>query len=198
MRIRPTCCLLLIAALAGRGAAAASQSLADVARQEEDRRKAVGEGGKVYTNKDLKDLPPPAASPAAPDSTPTDQKDTNADKADSTKSKDSDKDAGVKKQGDGKAVEKDQAYWSGRMKALQHDLDRDQVYADALQSRINGLTTDFVNRDSPVERATIATDREKAIAELARLKTAILDEQKAVTDLEEEARRAGVPAGWLR
>jgi hypothetical protein len=34
--------------------------------------------------------------------------------------------------------------------------------------------------------------------ELARLKKAIDSDKKAVADLEEEARRAGVPPGWLR
>jgi hypothetical protein len=44
----------------------------------------------------------------------------------------------------------------------------------------------------------IERDRQKALAELARLKQAILDGKKAVGTLEEEARRAGVPPGWLR
>jgi hypothetical protein len=38
----------------------------------------------------------------------------------------------------------------------------------------------------------------KALGELDRLKQAIQNDLKAITDLEEEARRAGVPPGWLR
>jgi hypothetical protein len=38
----------------------------------------------------------------------------------------------------------------------------------------------------------------KALAELERVRGDIEAQEKAVTDLEEEARRAGVPPGWLR
>ena len=84
------------------------------------------------------------------------------------------------------------------MKALQTAFERDQTYVSALQSRINALTTDFVNRDDPAQRARIAIDREKAAAELERLKKAIVDGTRAIADFEEEARRAAVPPGWLR
>ena len=53
-------------------ATASAQSLADVARQEEARRKGVAGAGKVYTNEALQPEPPPspgsipAATPAAP------------------------------------------------------------------------------------------------------------------------------------
>ena len=93
---------------------------------------------------------------------------------------------------------RDQAYWSGRVSALQVQLDRDQVYADALQTRINALTTDFVNRDDPAQRDVIERDRQKALAELDRLKRAVEADRKALADVQEEARRAGVPPGWLR
>ena len=47
--------------------------------------------------------------------------------------------------------------------------DRDQAFADAIQTRINSLTADFVNRDDPIQRAAIERDRIKAIAEQTRL-----------------------------
>ena len=84
------------------------------------------------------------------------------------------------------------------MKTIQDKLDRDQTYAEALQTRVNSLTADFVNRDDPAQRAVIERDRQKAVAELARLQQDIVNGKKAVADLEEEARRAGVPPGWLR
>ena len=67
-----------------------------------------------------------------------------------------------------------------------------------MQTRINALTTDFVNRDDPAQRSVIEQNRNKSIAELARLNTSVKDTQKAIDDLLEEARRAGVPPGWLR
>jgi hypothetical protein len=172
--------ILLIVAVSG--GIAGAQSLADVARKEETRRK-TAPAAKVYTNKDLSGQPadtptattppaagtPAAASPAATTEEPKD-----------------------------KGPVKDQAYWSTRMKSLQAQVERDENYADAMQTRINSLTADFVNRDDPAQRATVERDRQKSIAELARLKKSIDDGKKAVADLEEEARRAGVPPGWLR
>jgi ATP-dependent exoDNAse (exonuclease V) alpha subunit len=77
-------------------------------------------------------------------------------------------------------------------------LSRAQVFGEALQSRINALTTDFVNRDDPSQRNAIAAERQKALAELDRVKQEIVDHQKAISTIQDEARRAGVPAGWVR
>jgi hypothetical protein len=180
--------LVLVVGFAGRLGA---QSLADVARKEEERRKKTPEPAKVYTNKDLGSVPPsaPAPAPAA-----------GAAAAKPAEPAKDDKDAkdGKDKDAKDKDAPKDKAYWAGRLKALQDQLDRDSTFADALQTKINSLTTDFVNRDDPAQRSVLERDRQKAIAQLAKLKQGIIDDKKAIADLEEEARRAGVPPGWLR
>jgi hypothetical protein len=168
---------------------ASAQSLADVAKKEADRRKSVPEPAKVYTNKDLS--PVPAGSPPPPPA------DASAKTADADKDKKADDKAETAEK-PAKPPVKDQAYWSGRLKALQDKLARDKDYADAMQTRINALTTDFVNRDDPAQRSVIEQNRLKSIDELARLKKSVQDTQKAIDDLLEEARRAGVPPGWLR
>ena len=184
-------CLSGVSTLAPR---ARAQSLADVAKKEEERRKSVPAPAKVYTNKDLNPVPAGSPPPPAPA------------KAGDGAAKDKDKEADTDARSKGskapdaadKTVVKDQAYWSGRYKGLQDALLRDQNYADAMQTRINSLNADFVNRDDPAQRAVIERDRQKAIAELGRLKQSVLDTKKAIADLEEEARRAGVPPGWMR
>lgn len=88
--------------------------------------------------------------------------------------------------------------WRKRMASARDALSRSQVFAEALQSRINALTTDFANRDDPVQRNAIAAERQKALAELDRVKQEIVDHQKAISAVQDEARRAGVPAGWVR
>jgi hypothetical protein len=170
-----------------------AQSLADVARKEADRRQTVKEPTKTYTNADLASLPPATADatkPAASDATGA--------KSGSTPDAKDSKSADGKASKDKDTAAKDQKYWSSRMKDLQTQLDRDQAFADALQSKINGLTAEFSARDDPAQRAQIGRDRQKAIDEQNRLKQAIQDDRKAIGDLEEEARKAGVPAGWLR
>ena len=73
-----------------------------------------------------------------------------------------------------------------------------EVFLEALQSRVNALSTDFVNRDDPFQRAKIAEDRQKALSEMERVKGEIDQLKKQIDDIEEEARKAGVPPGWLR
>jgi hypothetical protein len=166
------------------------QSLADVAKKEEERRKTVAQPAKVYTNKDLAPTPP-ATTPPPDTRTPA------AARPEAVKDKDKEPPNGAQPAGE-KPVVKDQTYWGDRKKSLTAQLDRDQTLADALQSRINALTTDFVNRADPAQRAIIERDRQKALAELGGLKKQIEDDKKAIAGFEEEARRAGVPPGWLR
>jgi len=93
---------------------------------------------------------------------------------------------------------KDEAYWRTRLQTEREALSRAQMFSDALQSRINGLTTDFTARDDPAARAAIGADRQKSLDELARVKKEIEQHTKAIADIQEEARRSGAPAGWVR
>ena len=179
------------------------QSLADVAKKETERRQGVKKGGaKVYTNGDLKTVDPSpdpiTAAAAAADTAAADKKgaDSKADaKADAkADDKGSEKDAKAQE----KSGEKGQEYWSARMKSLNDALQRDRLYAEALQTRINSLTSDFAGRDDPAQRALIGEDREKVVSELSRLRKQIEEDKDAIGNLEEEARHAGVPPGWLR
>jgi hypothetical protein len=77
-------------------------------------------------------------------------------------------------------------------------LRRSQMFAEALQTRINALSTDFVNRDDPAQRDQIAGDRQSSLAELERVKSDIAAQQKAIQTIRDDARKAGVPAGWVR
>ena len=191
----------LLGLLVGAGPSV-GQSLADVARKEADRRKTVKDSGKVYTNKDLPNVPPPSptATGTPPVATPNLDKPDKSGKDSAAEARPGGPDAAGKEDGDKQrsAKPKDQEYWGKRMKELRDQLERDQTYVDALQSRINALNTDFVNRDDPAQRSRIATDRDKAVAELDHLKKQIVDDKRAIADYEEEARRSGAPPGWLR
>jgi hypothetical protein len=176
-----------------------AQSLGDLARQEEERRKTIKSAGKVYTNKDLQNAQPQPATPppatadrsgpaGAAAAAPAGQRSTGQTAAAQT-APGADKDKGV---------QKDQAYWAGRMKELNTQLARDQTFASALQTQINSLTTDFINRSDPAQRSVIEQNRQKALSEFGRLQKEIEKDKKAIADLEEEARRAGAPPGWLR
>ena len=93
---------------------AQAQSLAELARKEEERRKKVPEADQGLHEQGLERragapaTPPPAASAAVP-------------AADAAKDAASEKDAKDAKEKDasGKEIAKDQAYWAGRLKTLQ-------------------------------------------------------------------------------
>ncbi len=184
MRVR---LLAILALTVAWSASASAQSLADLARKEESRRKQLKQSSKVLTNKDLRPSdhpppPPPVASTtppgpgAGPDAPP------------------------AKSPGDldEEQAQKDEQAWRQKMKDARLALERNQMYADALQSKINALWADFTARDDPAQRAQIELERKRAIAEQERVKGEIEAQKKAVADLEEEARKAGVPPGWIR
>jgi len=204
---------------------APAQSLGDIAKQEQARRK--DGAGKVYTNDNLRPAPAPAATspaPPAPTAPADDSKaagtpDAKADpkapaKPDAKTDAKSDAKPDAKADGktdaktDAKTDEKadakpadpkgDAASWRKRQKDLQDALDRSKLFADSLQSRINGLSADFSARDDPAQRSVVAADRQKALTELDRVKKEIQKQTKDLADLQEEARRSGVPPGWLR
>jgi hypothetical protein len=168
---------------------AAAQGLADVARAEEARRKAIKAPKKVYTNDTLRGVdggePPPPPSPP----TPPPASSAGAKPAATTTKPES---PAAPDQA------KDEKYWRDRMTGLRTELKRNQSFYDALQSQINGLYTEFVNMADPVQRTVIEQKRLAAIAEQDRLKAEIARLTKAIADIEDEARRASVPAGWLR
>jgi hypothetical protein len=168
---------------------ASAQSLGELAKREQARKKATPTAKKTYTNDDLKQLPPPSGTPAKP-----------SEDAAKPDAKAGDAKAGPEKVDAAKPAEpaKDEAYWRGRVTAAREDVRRNEAFKEALQSRINGLTADFAARDDPYQRAKVADDRQKALAELSRVSEDIEKAKKLIGDIEEEARRAGVPPGWLR
>jgi hypothetical protein len=179
---------------------ASAQSLADLAKKEQERRKATPAPAKTYTNDDLKKLPPAPGSTTDPAVKLGDEKG-----AAKTGAKDATAAEGAAKAGEEakdttKPAEpaKDEAYWRGRVSAAREEIRRNEMFRDALQARINGLTADFTARDDPYQRAQVADDRQKAIAELTRVNTEITNGGKRIAEIEDEARRAGVPPGWIR
>jgi hypothetical protein len=160
---------------------AQTPSLGDVAKKEQARRKKAGTAPKVWTNKDL----PNGGAPKTPP-------------AQAASGGDAAAQAAQEKAPDQPKEEKDEAWWRARIGNAREELRRNEAFLEALQSRVNALSTDFVNRDDPYQRAQIGLDRQKALAEMDRVKGEIERLKKDIDDIEEEARKAGVPPGWLR
>ena len=174
--------------------------LAEVARQEAERRKTVKSTQKVITTKDLPESArraPGTATPASATGEAAPAASHHAAEQAATDPKAA-ADAKTGAKPEVKADAKDEAAWRARMDQAREAVRRNEAFAEALQSRINGLTRDFVNRDNPVQRNQIGEDRQKALAELERVRNDVQQAKKQIADIEEEARKAGVPPGWLR
>jgi hypothetical protein len=218
-------CLRAVAlggALAALARPVAAQSLAELARKEQERRKAVApatapaksdkdkdgkeqskDTKKVYTNKDLgpggpePEGPVAAAAPVAP-GTPAPASHTHEPPPAAGQP------AGQAAQSGGSASTapgteaRDENWWRNRITTARADLQRQSLLLEALQSRVNALATDFVNRDDPAQRDQIAADRQKSLSEMERITKEIERLKKQIGEIEDEARKAGVPAGWLR
>ena len=180
--------LVLVSAAA---ATAAAQSIVEVARQERTRREALARQAgpnapppRVYTDADLiysglltmriddaaADAPAETGAAATGAETPP---------ADD-------------------AADGDEQRWRDRMAAARQALDEAERRAAGLQTRVNGLWADFTARDDPAQRTAIEQQRQAALAELDETRAEADELARAVADLRDEARRAGVPPGWLR
>jgi hypothetical protein len=166
----------------------ATPTLGELARKEEERRKALKAASTVVlTDKDVPRATTPPA-PAAPDGEAPGEK-----PAEASGEKPAEQ-AGEKPQEPVKV----EAWWKERITRVREVLRRNEMFADALQTSFNAFATDFSSQDDPYRRAEIAQQRATAIAELDRVKADLEANRKAMAAIEEEARRAAVPPGWLR
>ena len=197
-RLTTAAVLLASVGLPALARAQSKPSLATVAREESERRKTSKEAKKVITAKDLPESaqrpatagPSPAASGAAAQAS-TDGAGSGAAASDPA--------AGPAQKGDAPAADdaKSEAYWHTRMASARENLRRTQVIYDALQARLGGLTADY-NQSDLFERNKYLDARQNTAEESDRIKKELEQLKKAISDTEEDARKAGVPPGWLR
>jgi hypothetical protein len=174
---------LVAAALLTVAVPVCAQSLGDLAKKEAERRKASQPAAKTYTNEDLKKLPPPVTGAQEEPTKVDDVAKPVAPKGEAVK--------------DGEPV-KDEKYWRGRMTSAKEEVRRNEMFRDALNTRIGQLAADIYGQDDAFRRIQLTDDKQKAVTELARVTSEIEKSTKQVGDIEDEARRAGVPPGWLR
>jgi chromosome segregation ATPase len=164
-------------------------SLAEIARKEAERRKTVKETKTVITTKDMPESArKPASTPAASEGGAH----PGSAASPGSEQKPASGAAGAASATDGEGA------WRARITQARENLRRNEVFLEALQTRINSLTNDSQSRDDPFQRAKLREERLKSLDEMERLKADIEGAKKQIADIEEEARKAGVPPGWLR
>lgn len=194
-------------AFLGWGGVVSSQqpSLAEIARQEKERRAAIVDPAPVYTNDDLaregRGRPaaprlrttrrrPAVRPPVAPD--PRDLSGTS-----SVDDVDHPENYSSRALTHGEPA-RNESYWRDRLFTAREARRRADVVAAALQNRVDGLWAEFTARDDPAQRSLIEQQRYDAIDWLERTRATLLRLDEDIADIHEEARQAGAPPGWLR
>ena len=193
MKLLTSHVLTVLVLVSSAAATAAAQSLVEVARQERLRREALARQAgpdaaptRVYTDADLvysgrltmrvddqaRDAGAESGAAATEPATPA---------------------ASPEAAGAG-----DEERWRNRMAEARQALEQAERRAAELQTRVNRLWADFTARDDPAQRAAIEQDRVAALDELEATEAEADELARAIIDLRDEARRAGVPPGWLR
>jgi hypothetical protein len=169
-------------------------SLAEIARKEAERRKTAKEAKIVITEKNLPESARKPVSPAAPADANQpahagEQKPASAGGAAA---------GGAPATPAAPAGDQGEALWRGRITQARETLRRNEVFLQALHTRVNSLAMDYFGRDDPYQKMKLADERQQAIQEMEKVKADVEASKKQVADIEEEARKAGVPPGWLR
>ncbi len=172
-----------------------AQSLVEIARQEKTRRAAIApeDRSRVYTNDDLRGSG--GLTIGVLPATPAREADAGSGRAGH----------GVGRRGGGEADADsdtgdllDENGWRARMTTAQEAQARTELLAAALQNRADGLWAQFTALDDPARRGVVERQRTDALAELERTRAEVERLGQEIRDIQEEARRAGVPPGWLR
>jgi hypothetical protein len=167
-----------------------AQGLADLARAADLARKTDSDkpAVKVYTNKDL-----PAADRPAPGTEAS-----SASAANDATSPQPPAPAVKPSSPEAPASERGEEYWRERMRPLKERLERDRALADDTRRQADAL---MQSADRCFRIGIVCADYTESLRLREAHKTLMADvarDERAVVALEEEARRAGVPPGWLR
>jgi hypothetical protein len=77
-------------------------------------------------------------------------------------------------------------------------LAKDEAALPVAEAKVQGMTTEVVNMDDPARQSKLRQQLMVSMAEVERLKGQIEADRKAIADIQSEARRAGIPPGWIR
>ena len=188
--------LVVVFALTSFASTVCAQSLGDVAKKTEEQRDKTKTSSptasKAYSDKDLKEARPVVSDTLIekqPEAVSTDKAPvtTASSKSESTASDKS------------KSVAKDEAYWRAQWTPIQRKLDEELAKSAKLKARVIELTNELsVIGTLNGRRAAIETQRQRLINESDLLDSVITGDKAALSNIQDEGRRAGALPGWFR
>ena len=180
------------------------QSIADLARQERARKSQEKKSGKVFTNDDIPSTPSITTSAPA--------KEGEAKKAGAEEKASAEGKAPAEGKGEAKGtaeakpkeaagpdMAKLEKEYRDKFAKLRDALAYEQKKLDVMQRELNLMQTQYYSDPNVAMREqTFRGQINQRTQEIEQQKGAIDKAQKAVSDLEEELRKKGLPSGWAR
>lgn len=167
--------------------------LVEAAKKEKERRAKV-KGTKVFTNQDIQEFKKKNNIEDEEEVVSTEEEgepeSAGAEKTPKTAAKEKEKE---------KDLSMNEEYWRGRYQNASARVQQAQEKVNQLQSDINSLNQQFyAEGDGVGQRPLIESERGARLTELEAAKAELEQARQDFTNLEEEARRAGAPPGWVR
>jgi hypothetical protein len=152
---------------------ATQDSLAAAARRSKERKKAAPKSAKVFTNDDI----PTAGGISAT----------------------SEKAAGAETPAEEKAGTNDEKTWRGKFASLHHKLDEDQAALAVMQRELGQLNVQYYSDPvKAMQQQYTRSDINDKTAQIDAKKKEIDADQQAISDAEDDLRKAGGEPGWAR
>ena len=151
--------------------------LVELSKKEKQRRKKE-KAVKVITNEDLAKAPAPSVIVSGIGYSPSSAE-------------------GGKEEGQA-SRKKDKKWWASRKKKLEEKIASLKKRIEELQKKVNALTTGFLIEQRPMAHKRLKEELEKTKGELEKAKKELEKARKELDKLYEQARKAGIPPGWLR
>ena len=93
----------------------------------------------------------------------------------------------------------DEKSWRDKFASLRHKLEQDQADLDVLQRELGVLNTQFyTDPNKALQQQLTRSDINDKIAEIDKKKAQIAADQQAISDAEDDLRKAGGDPGWAR
>jgi len=91
-----------------------------------------------------------------------------------------------------------EAYWRNRKRILEANITFLKGEIKSTQLELNKVTTDYNLTEMPLKKNQLNNKRIELIKKLEKLKISLKKAEKALEDFKDEARRKGIPPGWIR
>lgn len=188
--------------LAGGIAQAQTSSLADLAREEQARRKAIKQPTRVYTNDDVRDVKPLSLMGQGGKETPAKgaaeaEGESGAEQAVGEGGKGAEGAKGGQSAKGATVGGGDEAQWRERFASAREQLSRGRLQLEAMRGRVGRLAGARLTATES-ELAQVQGQQQETLQEYDRLRADVERFERAIVDLEAQARQAGVPPGWVR